>query len=64
MDKLEEMIVWREAGRGLFHREGPITLKDLDLTIVVLTKGTRRSRLSKERRGRKDLAEKGNLMES
>jgi len=36
MDKLEEKMVLREAGRRLFHREGPITVKDLDLNIVVL----------------------------
>ena len=64
MDKLEERMVLREAGRRLFHREGPITVKDLDLTIVVLDQGTKRSRLSKERRGHKDVAEKGNLTES
>ena len=65
MDKLEERMVLREAGRRLFHREGLITVKDLDLTTVVLAQGTRRSRLSTciEQRGRKDVAEKGNLME-
>ena len=57
-------MVLQEAGRRLFHREGPITVKYLDLTIVVLSQGTRRSSLSKERRGRKDVAENGNLMES
>jgi len=40
VDKLEERMVLQEAGRRLFHREGPITLKDLDLTIVVLAQGT------------------------
>jgi len=64
VDKLEERMVLREAGRRLFHREGPITLKDLDLTIVVLAQGTRMSCLYKERRKCKDVAEKGNLMES
>ena len=57
MDKLEERMVLRETDRRLFHREGPITLKDLDLTIVVLAQGTRRPRLTKERRGRKGVAE-------
>jgi len=38
MDKLEERMVLREAGRRLFHREGPITVKYLDLTIVVLSR--------------------------
>jgi len=64
VDKLEERIVLREAGRRLFHRQGPITVKDLDLTMVVLAQETRRSRLSKERRGRKYVAEKRNLMAS
>jgi len=49
VDKLEERMVFQEAGRRLFHREGPITVKDLDLTIVVPAQGTRRSGLSKER---------------
>jgi len=54
-------MVLREAGKRLFHREGPITVKDL--TLILLAQGTRGSRLSKERRERKDVAEKGNLME-
>ena len=33
-------------------------MTDLDLIIMVLAQGTRRSRLSKERRGRKDEADK------
>jgi len=64
VDELEKKMVFRDAGIKLFHREGPITVKDLYLTIVVLAQGTRRSRLFKERRGRKDVAEKGNLMDS
>ena len=55
MEKLEERMVLQEAGRKLFHREERITVKDVDLTIVVLAQGTRRSRLSKEQRGRKDV---------
>ena len=55
MDKLEERMVLQEAGKGLFHGEEPIIVKDIDLTIVVLTQGTRRSCLSKERRGCKDV---------
>ncbi len=43
MDKLEERKVLREAGGRRFHREGRITVKDLDLTIVVLAQGTRRT---------------------
>jgi len=61
VDKLEEMMVLREAGGRRSHREGPITLKDLDLTIVVLAQGTKRSRLSKERNGRRDVTDKGDL---
>ena len=37
-------------------------MKDLNLTKVVLVQGTRRSSVSKERRGRKDAAEKGNMI--
>jgi len=55
VEKLEERMVLQEAGRKLFHREERITVKDVDLTIVVLAQGTRRSRLSKEQRGRKDV---------
>jgi len=44
-------MILREAGRRLFHREGPITVKDHSCSIP-------------ERRERKDVAEKGNLMES
>ena len=33
----------REVGRRRFHREGRITVKDLDLTTVVLAQGTRRT---------------------
>ena len=43
MDKLEERTVLREAVERRFHREGRITVKDLDLTIVVLAQGTRRT---------------------
>ena len=44
-----------------------ITVKDLDLTIVVLAQGARRTEgpvYPKERRGRKDVADKVYLMES
>ena len=33
----------QEACGRRFHREGRITVKDLDLTIVVLAQGTRRT---------------------
>ena len=39
-------------------------MKVLDLTIVVLAQGTKMSHLFKERKGRRDVAEKGDLMES
>jgi len=45
-----------EGGRRL-QREGPITEKDLDMTKVVLVRGTKNSRLSRVRRGRRDEAE-------
>jgi len=31
----------REVDGRQFHREGPITVKDLDLTIVALAQGTK-----------------------
>jgi len=50
----------REARGGRrFQREGAITTKDLDMAMVVLVRGTKSSRLSMERRGRKDVAEVG-----
>jgi len=36
VDKLEERMVLQDVRRRLYHREGPITVKGLDLTIVVL----------------------------
>jgi len=38
--------------------------KDLDLAIVVLVRGTKSSRLSRERRGRRDESEVGSRMVS
>jgi len=36
VDKLEERMVLREAGsRRLFYRAGPISVKDLDLTMAM-----------------------------
>jgi len=52
-----------EGARG-FQREGPATEKDLDLATVVLVRGTKSSRLSKERRERRDEAEVGSRMAS
>jgi len=40
----------RADGGGRFQREGPTTKKDLDMVTVVLVRGTKCSRLSKERR--------------
>ena len=42
VDKLEERKILREAGGRRFHREGRITVKDLDVTIV-LAQGTKRT---------------------
>ena len=50
-----------DCGRR-FQREGPATEKDLDLARVVLVRGTKSSRLSKERRGRRGEAEIGSRM--
>ena len=55
--KLKEKMVFREASERRFHREGPIAVRDLDLTVVVLEQGT-------QRRGCRDVAKKGNLMDS
>jgi len=49
----------RADGGRRFQREGPATEKDLDLPIVVLVRGTKSSRLSREHRGRRDKAEVG-----
>jgi len=53
VDKLEERMILRESGGRRFHKEGPMTVKDLDLS----------KSLSNERRGRRDVAEKGDLVE-
>jgi len=44
-----------ESGRR-FQREGPIAEKDIDIAVVVLVRGTKSSRLSRERRGGRDEA--------
>ena len=46
MDKLEDRKVLREAAGRQLHREGLITVKDLDLTIVVLAQGTMEVRMT------------------
>jgi len=40
----------RAEGERRFQREGPITEKDLDMAMVVLVRGTKSSRLPRERR--------------
>ena len=47
----ERMITRREEGRA-FHKVGPIVVKYVVWAIVVLTRGTKRVCLTKERRGR------------
>ena len=47
----------RAEGGRRFQREGPITEKDKDMAMVVLVRGTKSSRLSREHRGRRDEAE-------
>ena len=54
-DKREARV---EGGRR-FQREGPIMENDLDMAMVVLVRGTKRSRLSREHRGQRDEAEVG-----
>jgi len=49
----------REVGGGRFHREGPMTVKDLELAKVILVPGTKSFRLPEERMGREDVAERG-----
>jgi len=49
---------------GDSKREGPIMEKDLGMAMVVLVQGTKSSRLSRERRGRRDEAEVGSWMAS
>ena len=52
----------RAYGGRRFQREGPITEKYLDMAMVVLVQGTTSSRLSRERRERRDEAEVGSRM--
>src|SRR6218665_1396216 len=54
----------RAEGGRRFQREGPITEKGLDMVVVVLVRGTKSSRLSRERRGRRGEAEVGSRMAS
>jgi len=52
----------RAEGGRRFQREGAITEKDLDMTMVVVVRGTKSFRLSRERRGRRDEVEVGSRM--
>jgi len=54
----------RAEGGRRFQRVGPIMEKDLGMAMVVLVRGTKSSRLSRERRGRRDEAEVGSRMAS
>jgi len=51
----------REEGQA-FQREGPMVAKDLVWAMVVLTRGTKRTRLSKEQKGLCGVADKGERM--
>jgi len=51
---LEDKKEAQSDGGRRFQREGPATKKDLDLAIVVLVRGTKGSRLSREHRGSYD----------
>ena len=64
VERLDDKKEARADGGRRFQREGPATEKDLDLAIVVLVRGTKSSRLSRERtcRGRRDEAEVGSGM--
>ena len=54
----------RAEGGRRFQREGPITEEDLDMAMVVLVRGTKSSRLSRERKRRRDEAEVRSQMAS
>src|SRR6218665_1535047 len=64
VERLEHKKEARADDGRRFQKEGPAIKKDLDLAIVVLVQVTKSSRLSRERRGRKDEAEVGSRMAS
>src|SRR6218665_194867 len=64
VDRLDDKREARAEGRRRFQREGAITAKDLDMAMVVLVRGTKSSRLSRERRGRRHEAEVESRMAS
>src|SRR6218665_324195 len=51
VERLDDRREAQAEGERRFQREGAITAKDLDMAMVVLVRGTKSSRLSKERRG-------------
>ena len=51
VERLDDKKEARAGGGRRFQREGPATEKDLNLAIVVLVRGTKSSRLSREHRG-------------
>ena len=59
VERLDGKKEARAEGGRQFQRDGPATERDLDLAIVVLVRGTKSSRLSWERRWRRDKAEVG-----
>src|SRR6218665_1544845 len=62
VERLNDKREARAEGGMRFQREGPITEKDLDMAMVVLSRGKKSSRLSRECRGRRDEAEVGSRM--
>src|SRR6218665_1623399 len=64
VERLDDRREARAEGGRRFQTEGAITAKDLDMAMVVLARGTKSSRLSMERRGRRDVAEVGSRMTS
>src|SRR6218665_441870 len=64
VERLDDKREARAEGRRRFQREGAITEKELDMAMVVLVRGTKSSRLFRERRGRRSVAEAGSRMSS
>src|SRR6218665_210039 len=64
VERLDDKREGRAEGGRRFQREGEITAKDLDMAMAALGRGTKCSRLSRERRGRRDEAEVENWIAS
>src|SRR6218665_4033043 len=64
VERLDDKREARAEGGRRFQREGPITGKDLDMAMVVLVRGTKGSRLSRDGREGRDEAEVGSRMAS